>query len=185
NQIGHPYQGSIYHGFARSAGLDYWQSLGYSFAGSIFWEIAGETTPPSKNDQVASGIGGTFLGEALFRMASLLLESGGPTPAPWREWSAAAISPPTGFNRHAFGGRSMAAFAGRQPAYYGRSSVGYAGTTQDTRGASRDFKRNELLADFSLDYGLPGKPGYHYERPFDYFNFQITASTGSKLESLF
>src|SRR5690606_37370410 len=91
----------------------------------------------------------------------------------------------TGFNRHAFGDRFKAVFASRQPAYYSRFSVGYAGTTQDTRGASRDFKRNELLADFSLDYGLPGKPGYHYERPFDYFNFQITASTGSKLESLF
>ena len=32
NQIGHPYQGSIYYGFARSAGLSYWESLGYTFA---------------------------------------------------------------------------------------------------------------------------------------------------------
>src|SRR5688572_24213343 len=54
NQLGHPYQGSMYHGFARSAGLSYWESLGYTFAGSILWEIAGETTLPSKNDQVAS-----------------------------------------------------------------------------------------------------------------------------------
>jgi hypothetical protein len=28
NQIGHPYQGSFYYGFARSAGLSYWESLG-------------------------------------------------------------------------------------------------------------------------------------------------------------
>ncbi len=41
NQFGHPYQGSMYHGFARSAGLDFWESLGYAFAGSIAWEIAG------------------------------------------------------------------------------------------------------------------------------------------------
>ena len=33
NQIGHPYQGSIYYGLARSAGLNYWQSLAYSLAG--------------------------------------------------------------------------------------------------------------------------------------------------------
>ena len=26
NQIGHPYQGSIYYGLARSAGLSYWES---------------------------------------------------------------------------------------------------------------------------------------------------------------
>src|SRR5687767_2502966 len=34
NQLGHPYQGSMYHGFARSAGLSYWESAVYTFAGS-------------------------------------------------------------------------------------------------------------------------------------------------------
>ena len=52
NQLGHPYQGSIYHGFARSAGLGFWESMGYTFAGSMIWEIAGEDTLPSKNDQI-------------------------------------------------------------------------------------------------------------------------------------
>jgi hypothetical protein len=184
NQIGHPYQGSMYHGFARSAGLGYWQALGYSFAGSVFWEIAGETTPPSKNDQIASGIGGSFLGEALFRMSSLLLENGGAKPAGWRELAAAAISPPTGFNRHAFGDRFKAVFASRDPVYYSRMHLGYAGTTQDTRGASKSFERNELVGDFAIDYGLPGKRGYDYERPFDYFTFQLTAATGAGLDSL-
>ena len=42
NQFLHPYQGAMYHGFARSAGLNYWQSLGYTFTGSALWEIAGE-----------------------------------------------------------------------------------------------------------------------------------------------
>src|SRR5436190_9359303 len=42
NQLGHPYQGSMYHGFARSAGLNYWQSFGYALAGSLAWEVAGE-----------------------------------------------------------------------------------------------------------------------------------------------
>jgi len=32
NQLGHPYQGSYYYGFARSAGLNYWESLGYTLA---------------------------------------------------------------------------------------------------------------------------------------------------------
>lgn len=31
NQFMHPYQGSIYFGFARSTGLGYWESLGYTF----------------------------------------------------------------------------------------------------------------------------------------------------------
>src|SRR5436853_5183708 len=45
NQIGHPYQGSIYYGFARSAGLEYWESLLYTLAGSFLWETYGERTP--------------------------------------------------------------------------------------------------------------------------------------------
>ena len=84
----------MYHGFARSAGFNYWESAGYTFAGSALWEIFGETTKPSRNDQVASGIGGTFLGEALFRMASLVLEKGDGVPGFWREAIAAGISPP-------------------------------------------------------------------------------------------
>src|SRR6266850_425932 len=91
NQLGHPYQGSIYHGFARSAGLGFWESMGYTFAGSMIWEIAGETTLPSKNDQIASGIAGSFLGESLFRMANLVLEKGDGHRF-WREVAAAAIS---------------------------------------------------------------------------------------------
>src|SRR2546427_13076358 len=62
NQIGHPYQGSIYYGFARSAGLNYWQSMGYTVAGSLLWETVGEKTPPSLNDNIASGIGGSVVG---------------------------------------------------------------------------------------------------------------------------
>ena len=74
-------------------GFNFWESAGYTFAGSAFWEIFGETTPPSRNDQVASGIGGTFLGEALFRMSNLLLEQGGGMSRPGARSAAALISP--------------------------------------------------------------------------------------------
>ncbi|HWP90444.1 MAG TPA: DUF3943 domain-containing protein, partial [Burkholderiales bacterium] len=120
NQIGHPYQGSMYHGFARSAGLSFGESLGYTFAGSAFWEIAGERTPPSKNDQVMTGIGGSFLGEPLFRIANLILENSDGPPRFWRELAAAVISPPTGFNRLAFGDRFSGIFDSHKPAYYSR-----------------------------------------------------------------
>src|SRR5262245_12307030 len=74
NQFWHPYQGAMYHSNARSAGHPYWASAAYTFAGSAMWEIAGETTAPSRNDQIASGIAGSFLGESLFRASRLLLE---------------------------------------------------------------------------------------------------------------
>jgi hypothetical protein len=184
NQFGHPYQGSMYHGFARSAGLNFWESLGYTFAGSAFWEIAGETTPPSKNDQVASGVAGSFLGEALFRMANLLLERGDPVPNLWREIGAAAISPPVGFNRLAFGERFRAIYPSHDPVYYSRLAFGASATTQNDPGTSTKLERNEAQVDFSMDYGLPGKPDYTYKRPFDYFAVHVTGSSANGVENI-
>jgi hypothetical protein len=184
NQLGHPYQGSMYHGFARSAGFNYWQSLGYTFAGSVLWEIAGEKTPPSRNDQISSGIGGTFLGEALYRMSSLLLEKGGGMSPFWRETAAAAISPSAGFNRLVMGRRLDTIFASRDPAYYSRVQIGLMATAQNAQGASTILKRNEVQTDFALDYGMPGKDGYGYRRPFDYFAFQATASSANTFENV-
>ncbi|MEK6243935.1 MAG: DUF3943 domain-containing protein [Pseudomonadota bacterium] len=184
NQLGHPYQGSMYHGFARSAGLNYWRSLGYAFAGSAAWEIAGENTRPSFNDQIASGVGGTFLGEALFRMSSLVLEKADGVPRFWREVSAAVISPATGFNRLAFGDRFDRIFPSNDPVRYARVGLGFMGTAQNDQGTSTQLKRNEAQADFSLDYGLPGGPNYGYKRPFDYFTFQATASSANVFENV-
>lgn len=182
NQLGHPYQGSMYHGFARASGLNYWQAWAYTFVGSAFWEIAGETTRPSKNDQISTGIGGSFLGEALFRLSSLWLENAA-GPSLWREFVGAAISPPVGFNRLVFGDRFKGIFPSRDPEYYSRVNVGIMSATQDRRGSSRRIRRHEALVDFALDYGLPGKPGYTYERPFDYFSLQAAASTAIGFES--
>ena len=185
NQLGHPYQGAMYHGFARSAGLDYWHSLGYTFAGSALWEIAGERTRPSRNDQIASGIGGTFLGEALFRMSSLVLERGGGLPRFWREAAATAIDPAAGFNRLVFGEPGSGVFSSHDAAYFSRLQLGYsASVKRDTGSSTADFKRNEAQVDFSIDYGLPGTPGYEYTRPFDYFNFRATASSANGVENV-
>jgi hypothetical protein len=184
NQLGHPYQGSMYHGFARASGLDFWEGLGYTFLGSAFWEIAGETTPPSLNDQVNTGIGGAFLGEALFRIANLALEHDN-WPRWWREGAAAAVSPPVGFNRWAFGERFARPFASRGPAYFSRLQLGFSGTAGDEPGVSRTrLRRNEALADFYIDYGMPGKRDYEYTRPFDYFSFQATASSANGFENV-
>ena len=184
NQLGHPYLGSMYHGFARSAGLNYWEALGYTFAGSALWEIAGERTPPSRNDQVNTGVGGTFLGEALFRMAHVVLAHD-EIPPLWRELGAAAISPATGFNRLAFGDRLDGLFDNHDPVHYSKLQIGFSSTAENNAGQSAtDLKRNELLVDFAMDYGIPGKPGYRYDRPFDYFNFQATASSANGAENV-
>jgi uncharacterized protein DUF3943 len=176
NQIGHPYQGGIYYGFARSAGLTYWESLLYTIGGSFLWETAGERTPPSINDHISTGIGGSFVGEALFRMSSLLLEGAGEKPGFWRELGAAVISPPTGLNRLLFGQRFRPVFPSHDPAIFLRFRLGATLTTDvDTGGLRSDPKRQEGNVEFYMTYGLPGKPGYQYKRPFDFFLFEFTA----------
>jgi hypothetical protein len=185
NQLGHPYQGSMYHTFARSAGLGYWEGLAYTFLGSAMWEVAGETTPPSRNDQITTGIGGSFLGESLFRMASLILEKEG-LHSGYREFFGALVSPATGFNRHAFGDRFKPVFPLNDGAHFTRLQIGFSGTPpNDDEGVSTTkLKRNEALADYYLEYGLPGKPGYSYDRPFDYFAFQATLSSANGFENV-
>jgi hypothetical protein len=184
NQFAHPYQGSMYHGFARSMGLDYWQSSALTFAGSAWWEITGETTPPSINDQVASGIAGSFFGEPLFRMAHLVSDRS-TLPAGWRPWATALVSPPVALNRAMFGPDAYGAqFDDHDPAYYGRAHLGYAHATVMQFQPSSGVDRDTAEADFQMDYGLPGKPGYTYDRPFDYFNFQATLSSSNGVENL-
>ena len=200
NQFLHPYGGTIYYGFARSTGLNFWESLGYTAAGSLLWELGGETGPASINDQVTTSFGGTFLGEPLFRMASLLLEGGGMLesggkPGFWRELGAAVLSPSTGFNRLAFGDRFDAVFPSHRPSFYTRLQIGATVSSSvksnvnlnpDATGTGipQAFKKTQAIADFSMAYGLPGKSGYTYNRPFDYFHFEFTASTANVFENI-
>src|SRR5689334_3079962 len=183
NQFLHPYSGSIYYGLARSAGLTFWESFLYSAAGSFLWEIGGETTQPSINDMIMTPIGGTFLGEPLFRMASLLLETDEGKPGFWRELGAAVLSPPMGFNRLIFGDRFDTVFPSRQPATFLRLRLGGIVSTSSHNVAS-GVREHGVIGDVTFTYGLPGKPGYDYARPFDYFDFHVTAVTTNTLESI-
>lgn len=185
NQLGHPYQGSVYFNVARSNGLTFWESLGYAFGGSAVWEIAGETTPPSRNDQITTSFGGSFLGEALYRMANLVLDRGDGSAPLLRETGAAVVSPALGYNRQSGRARRAAAlWAGAVPATYGRLQLGASNPTSSNVGPSLVTKRREVAADFALEYGLPGKDGYTWHKPFDYFLFRVRVSNVNGVESL-
>ncbi len=184
NQFGHPYQGALYHGAGRATGHGYWESSALTFVGALGWEIAGEQTPPAKNDLIASGIAGSFLGEPLFRLAHLALKPGSSVPAGWREWVAGAISPPVALNRGLFGSRFDDAFDDHDPAYYGRLHLGYGHVSTHPPDTQGQFKTDMAQADLAVDYGLPGQEGYTYNRPFDYFNFQTSVSSANGMENL-
>lgn len=181
NQFAHPYSGSMYHGFARSAGLNYWEALIYDNAGSLLWEMGGETTRPSINDQITTGVGGSFFGEALFRLASRVLESHGDKPGLWRELSATILSPPLGINRLVFGDRFQPVFPSNDPAISWRLRLGVSQNSHMTdQGYSSIINPNQATTDYSLAYGLPGKSGYSYTRPFDYFHFEFSTLGNAK-----
>jgi hypothetical protein len=177
NQVAHPYQGAMYHGIARSNGLSYWPSVAYTFAGSALWEIAGETTPPSRNDQIASGIAGSFLGESLFRISRLLLERADHGPGAWRTLASVLASPPTGIN-HALVGNPAGSLA---PDAVPFSDIRVQfGTTAIATGRSRSLSSlalNQPHLALSMDYGYPGNASYRHERPFDYFRIEGSVST--------
>jgi hypothetical protein len=75
-------------------------------------------------------------------------------------------------------------FPSHDPEYYSRLQLGFTGTTQNNPGLSTLVKKSEGVIDYSMDYGLPGKPDYTYKRPFDYFTFQTTLASGNGKETI-
>jgi hypothetical protein len=101
-------------------------------------------------------------------MAELVLDDGGSHPDIWHEAGAAIISPPTAFNRMAFGDRYKTKFPSLNPATSWRFQLGTS---------ESNSSKNNAIIDFGMSYGLPGKPGYTYTRPLDYFDFEISGQT--------
>ena len=176
NQFQHPYQGATMYGLARSSGHGFWTSLIHANVGSFVWKMAGETDPPSINDMITTGQAGSLLGEALYRMADLVLkDGGGQRPHRGYEYAATLISPPGGLNRRIFGDRFKAKLPDTAPATIWQIKFGatLASLGRDLSSPTAVL-RSDATAEFSMSYGLPGQPGYAYTRPLDYFDFQFS-----------
>jgi len=188
NQIGHPYQGSIYYGLARSSGLNFWESFGYTTAGSLLWEIAGETTRPSTNDQITTSVGGSLLGEALFRTAETFW------PVTRKEKKdiartvgAAIVSPATDVNRLALD-KPITPDRVDHPILFRKLELGvlHNDSIENPEG-SKVGDRTRPAAGFNIQYGIPGKSGYEYNQPFDYFDMdaEFSSSGSDPVDHLF
>ena len=103
NHLDHPYHGAIHYSIARSNEFNFYESAIYSLLGSFMWEFILETrgtknNPPSTNDLIMNTLGGATLGEALFRMADLVIdESSRGFERVLRESFAILINPAYGF----------------------------------------------------------------------------------------
>jgi hypothetical protein len=175
NQFEHPYQGATMYELSRSSGHGFWTSLAQANVGSFIWKMAGETDPPSINDMITTGQAGSLLGEALYRMANLVLKDRPAGPDRWHNALADVISPPRALNARVFGDRFRTELADSAPATSWQMRIG---ATADA--LARDYSapvtllNRDATAEFWMSYGLPGKPGYDYTRPLDYFDFQLS-----------
>lgn len=187
NQFGHPYQGATMYAFARSSGQGFWTSLVYSNVGSFAWEIAGETDPPSINDIITTGQAGSLLGEALYRLSDLVTKDNPGRHHFWHDVLADALSPPRALNRRAFGEHFRNALADSAPATSWQLRLGgnVDALAHNHSQPSATLNRH-VAGEYWMSYGLPGRPGYDYDRPLDYFDFQasLLASTSNPIESV-
>jgi hypothetical protein len=187
NQFGHPYFGATAFGIGRSTGHSFWKSAAISNVASFTWEMAGETTSPSSNDLITTSQAGSLLGEALYRVADLVLKDNNGKPPWWHAYLATIISPPTAFNRKVLGENFRAHLPDSAPPTAWQLRLGATGDAIAKDAASpATLLQRDVTAEVAIAYGLPGKAGYDYSRPLDYFDVELSllSSRDNPLESL-
>jgi hypothetical protein len=161
---------------ARSTGNGFWVSSGYTFGASLIWEIAGETEPPSYNDQITTPVGGAIFGEVMYRLHALLIQN--LSPGPWREVAAFGVAPVAGVNRAMFGDRFRSDELSEQRSFYTELGAG-AGVARAT-GSEAGPGASAL---FHISYGIPGDPDLELRRPFDHFDARLGITVGKKVSA--
>jgi len=172
NQFAHPYHGSMYFNAGRSNGFDFWTSVPFAFTGSILWEYMFETHHPAYNDWVNTSVGGTSLGEMLWRLSDLVLDdtaTGGDRR--WREVAALLIDPMRGFTRLVTGENSRVGAnpPGRRPGFLtARLDAGLRTVGQEELW---DSDTTRIFLDIAGQYGDPFAGDR--KKPFDSFDFGL------------
>lgn len=181
NLFAHPYHGGLYFNAARSHGMNFWESVPYSFCGSLMWETTCEIEPPAINDLMATTFGGVAIGEVTHRVSNLVFDdrlSG--FPRFMREFLGTLICPIKGLNRILSGDAWRV--RGKYYKYhdYQRSpisfslSAGYRYLADNNtlfRGEGNPYVR------FNLVYGDPFDG--ETTKPYDYFTLDATFGLSS------
>ena len=182
NLFSHPYHGGLYFNAARNNGLSFWQSLPYSYAGSLLWEFAGENEPAAINDLLATTIGGAAIGEVTNRMSRLVLDdSKRGIDRVWRELLGFVISPMGGFNRLITGKMWKRSFAPYTYHDYRKIPLSFSVEAGDRFLTERSIlARGEHTGyiELNLDYGNAFSKSA--TTPYDYFNLGAVFSFGKR-----
>lgn len=181
NLFAHPYHGGLYFNAARSNGLGFWESVPYSFCGSLMWETACETEPPAVNDLIATTVGGVCIGEVTHRISDLVYDDRRRGwPRFWREALATVICPIRGLNRLLSGDAWRVRHDRCKYHDYGRMPVTLAISAGDRYLADNNALFRGEHAPYvgvSLAYGDPFSE--EENKPYDYFTADVAFGLGS------
>ena len=181
NLFAHPYHGGLYFNAARSHGMNFWESVPYSFCGSLMWETTCEIEPPAINDLMATTFGGVAIGEVTHRVSNLVFDdrlSG--FPRFMREFLGTLICPIKGLNRILSGdawrvrGKYYKYHDYRRSPVSFSASAGYRYLADNNtlfRGEGNPYVR------FNLVYGDPFDG--ETTKPYDYFTLDATFGLSS------
>jgi len=171
NFVGHPYSGTLSFNAGRSNGYNYFQSFGFSVAGSLMWEYFGENTRPSYNDIINTPVSGAFLGEVLYRLSSNILDDRTRGFERFsREFASGLIDPVRGLNR-IMQGKS---FRKTNKEVYQKEPLNislYGGVHN-----ANDGNTPSTLINMQFDYGNPFEK--RKRKPFDFFKLRADLNFG-------
>jgi hypothetical protein len=172
NQIGHPYQGSLYFNAGRANGFNFYESMAFNLLGSVTWEMFCESITPSINDIITTTIAGAPVGEMLHRLYLEANAAGIPPPL------SIFISPIDGLNR---------LVTGKTPPYkggnlYGLSLFAGAGYARTDFIEKSDYRNLFSFSDPIGTIGIKTVYGNPFEQqsviPFEHFEFELSLGGG-------
>ena len=183
NQFAHPYHGSLYYNAGRSTGHSYWESALFALAGSFNWECCGETHRMAINDWIATGIGGTAIGEMTYRIGSTFLDNTSTGSSRiWKEVGNFVLNPVRGVNRLGSGRWSRTLPNPQSP--YDRiapflTNHLLAGVRVIGEGESiTDSTEIHGFIEFDFRFGSVFDDGRR--KPFDWFNVSVQGNFGDE-----
>lgn len=176
NLFAHPYHGGLYFNTARSNGMSFFQSVPYSFCGSMMWEFTCEREPPAINDLIATTVGGVCIGEITHRVSDLIYDDQSRGFKRFlREFAGAVVCPMRELNRLINGDAWRIRHKYAKYHDYSKIPIEFSISAGERYLADNgDLFRGESnpYVNINLNYGDPFNEKEN--KPYDYFTAKIT-----------
>ena len=174
NQLGHPYQGSLYFNAGRSNGLNFWQSFFLAATGSLIWEELCETTTPSVNDFITTPLCGTVFGESMHRLYLDAAEI-----IPQLAW---LISPIEAFNYAIRGRQNSVAGHTEEIDFIFHGGHAFAHTDFSADESAIGLNKPTVGTGVHIQYGLPA--AHDTVEPYDLFTADLDSNFSARYYDL-